>query len=252
MPASSGRLPGGGLRSWSVLAGGAAQPQSAHELRRAAPDADVGVHVDLYGPGSLALFLLRTLVPTAGTSRNIEATVRDQVRAIRALGLEPTHVDAHRHAWLWPWVRQAVLRGAQREGVHAARALHPRGSLWRAGPVEGAKRLLMLVAALCSAGERRRHPALAIPDGHVDVGEVLGWLEARRVPGWARARTLEMIAHPATDLQDLPRAEHGTLDRAADLCALIDPPLIPALRALGVDVVDFRSIRGTEFRTRST
>jgi predicted glycoside hydrolase/deacetylase ChbG (UPF0249 family) len=241
----------GGLRSCSVLAEGATQPGSADALRRGAPDADVGVHIDLYGPGSLAGFLLRTLLPTAGVRRTVQRRVREQLCGVRALGLEPTHVDAHRHAWLWPWVRRAVLESAQQGGVHAARSLQPRGSLWRAGPVEGAKRLLMLVAATCSAGERRRHPALAIPDGHVDVGEVRSWLARRRVPGWARGRTLEMIAHPASDLRDLPPREQGTLDRAADLRDLVDPPLIPALHALGIDVVDFRALRAPPFQPRS-
>ena len=242
----------GGLRSCSVLAGGAAQPESANALRSAAPDADVGVHVDLYGPGSLVPFLLRTLLPTACVREGVATRVREQVRAVRALGLEPTHVDAHRHAWLWPWVRGAVLAAAHEEGLRAARALQPRGALWRAGPVEGVKRLALLFAALCSAGERRRHPTLAIPDGHVDLGEVRSWLARRRVPGWARGRTLEMIAHPATDLRDLPRSEQGTLDRAADLRGLVDPPLIPALRSLGIDVVDFGSIGRPVLQPRST
>jgi hypothetical protein len=68
------------------------------------------------------------------------------------------------------------------------------------------------------------------------------------VPAYARGRTVEVIAHPACGASDLPAGERGTLDRDAETRAVLDPPLAQALRSLGADVTDFRTLVSTSRR----
>ncbi len=226
----------GALTSVSALATGAtidaALPASA--------DADLGLHLDLLEDRSLTSFLVRACFGRPGR-RALRRAVQAQLASLRALGAQVTHLDAHRHAYLLPWTRRDVLGAAARSRVGAVRSLRPLGSLRGPTVMETLKRLAMWIAATASRGAEHAR-GLRAPDGYVDVHEARRWVEAGRVPRFARGRTIEVIAHPAAGPSDLPAREQGEIDRAADARALYDPPLTEGLAALGCRVVDFAAL----------
>ena len=229
-----------GLTSVSVLAESRDAAAAVAALRARAPDADVGLHLDLLHGGSAPRFALRSLM-RAGCGRDVGAPLTTQLARLRRLGLEPSHVDAHRHAWCLPWVRRHACRAAHGNGVGAVRSLRPLGPLAGAGEIEFLKRLLLTGAATLSAGVARAH-GLVEPDGYVDAREAARWVRAGQLPTWVRGRTVEVIAHPAVGEADWPVGEQGQLDRVAEAAAVLEPPLAAALAGIGAEVVDFRTL----------
>ncbi len=225
-----------GLTSVSVLATGATRDQSLPALQQRAGGADAGVHLDLLDGRSLVRFALR-----GAPAESLADRVHGQVTALREAGIEPTHLDAHRHAYFMPWVRRRVCALTARAGVPAVRSLRPLGPVFGAGLAEGLKRLVLLGAATLSAGVGRAR-GLAVPDGFVSAAEAARWVEAGRIPAYARGRTVEVIAHPAVGAPDVPAHEAGTLDRDAEARHVLEPPLATALAGLGAEVIDFRQL----------
>jgi predicted glycoside hydrolase/deacetylase ChbG (UPF0249 family) len=229
-------LEAGGLTAVSVLADGPTRETALAALRRRAEHADTGLHLDLLDGGSLLGFALR-----AAPASRIAGRVASQVAVLRRAGLEPSHLDAHRHAYCLPWVRRRVCRGAARAGIPAVRSLRPLGPVFGAGTTEGAKRLVLLAAATASAGVGRAR-GLVVPDGFVDSAEAVRWVRAGAIPAYARGRTVEVIAHPALGPDDLPAHEVGGIDRGAEARRVLEPPLAAALAGLGAEVVDYRDL----------
>jgi predicted glycoside hydrolase/deacetylase ChbG (UPF0249 family) len=228
-----GGLACGALTSVSVLTNGAALAAGVAALR--GQDADAGLHLDLLeGDCVLHLCLARR---TSASAR-----LAGQLAVLRGHGIEPTHVDAHRHAWCLPWDRRTLLRRMRGVGIGAVRSLRPLGSPWSAGWADGVKRLILLGCATLSAGLARGY-GLAEPDGWIDAAEAARWVREGRAPGWARGRIVEVIAHPALGASDVPTDERGTLDRAAETRAVFEPPLARALAGIGVHITNFREVR---------
>jgi predicted glycoside hydrolase/deacetylase ChbG (UPF0249 family) len=222
----------GGLTSCSVLVDA---PGAIDGLRAVGGrSVDLGLHLDLLDGRGLARFALQSAFSRASL-RSVELETQRQLARLRAAGVAPTHVDAHRHAWLAPRVRRAVARVAAREGVAHLRSLRPLGPLFASGVVEGLKRTLLWTLSLTGAGIARAH-GLASPDGHVDAQEAARWVRRGRIPRYARGRVVEVIAHPLHGASDLPSSEERTLDRLAEGRAVLEPPLADALRALGAHV----------------
>lgn len=230
----------GGLASVSILATGPAAAAGLRAFQARAGHADPGLHLDLLEGGSLARFAARGLLG-GPSARWLAGRLDRQLRDLRERGIEPSHLDAHRHAYFLPGVRRRVCAAAARAGLGAVRSLRPLGPLFRGGFVEGFKRLVLLAAATTSAGAARAH-GLVAPAGFVDAREAARWVAAGRVPAYARGRTLEVIAHPAAGREDWPARETGTLDRRGEARVVCEPPLATALRRLGIEVLDFRAL----------
>ncbi|MBL9085704.1 MAG: glycosyltransferase [Planctomycetia bacterium] len=227
----------GRLTSLSYLADGPTAAAAAAAARRLDPAPDVGVHLDLaaLAGGSLARFLVRTLLGGVPV-RDVRRAVRDAVGAARARGLVPTHVDAHRHAFLLPSTFRAVVAEAARLGVPGVRRAVPAGPV-RCGPgVAGrCKGALLAVAGLATRGLARAYGRVA-PEGIVDAAVAAAWAASpRRLP----RGTFEVVAHPAAGPDDVPAGERGP-DRAADAACLAG--LRAALEARGARVVAFGAL----------
>lgn len=219
----------GRLTAVSLLADGPTAETAA--VRARALGADVGVHLDLVGDarGGLPGFLARTALGMVPPNR-IGAAAAAAIARVRALGLAPTHVDAHRHAFLWPSTYRAVLRAARREGVRWVRRPAPLGALCcGAGPLGVAKGALLALVGIATRGLPRALGCDA-PDGIVDADRALDLLARGRLRGH-----VEVVAHPAEG-DDVPRCERG-IDRLADARTLRD--LRARLEAAGGTIVGF-------------
>ena len=229
----------GGLDGVSALADGSSLDAALAELPRGA---DVGLHLDLLGGRGLARQLAHATLADDAATR-----LRTQHAALSTRGLRVTRVDAHRHAWCLPWVYRRACRAAAACGVRVVRPVAPAGPLATHGLAEGAKRLLLMTLGVFSRGVARQH-GLASAEAWVDAREAAGWVAAGAVPAWARGRRLEVIGHPAIGAPDWPVGEQGTLDRAAETRAVLEPPLAAGLRAMGVALPRTLPTDGSETR----
>src|SRR6202021_2703716 len=130
---------------------------SGVELARTTPGLGVGVHLNLSDgepvaepelvttllndkgelearPESLLLKLARRSVLV----HEIEQEWDAQIQKVRASGIEPTHLDGHKHVQMLPGLFEIVLRLAKRHGIAAVRISHEESSL-RAALSSGAK-----------------------------------------------------------------------------------------------------------------
>ena len=226
-----------GLTSVSALMTAPRSGAALAALGARVPRADVGLHLDLLQGKSLARFLWRDLTGRVPRGEVI-AAVRTQCAALRAAGIEPTHMDAHRHAYLSPWTRRCALSAARACGIPAVRALRPLDPWGSPSWVERLKRLVMVGAAAFSRGQGRDR-GLVEPHGIVDAQTAAGWLQRGAIPPWARGRLIEVVSHPVAGDDDAPPGEQGTLDRSADYNHVCQPPLAAGLAALGASVGTF-------------
>jgi predicted glycoside hydrolase/deacetylase ChbG (UPF0249 family) len=118
---------GGILTATTLMANGAAFDDGVR-LARDTPSLDVGCHLVLISGRSLlppcaplpasVPELLRAL---AGRRIRVYDELAEQVRKILAAGIEPTHLDTHKHTHLAPPVLDAVARIAAEFGIRWVR-----------------------------------------------------------------------------------------------------------------------------------
>jgi predicted glycoside hydrolase/deacetylase ChbG (UPF0249 family) len=98
------------LTAATIMATGAAFDHAA-ELARENPELDIGVHLVLVDSPGFPATVPRLLL-SLGRVRIYDELVR-QVRKVVDAGLQPTHLDTHKHTHLLPPVLNAVARIAE-------------------------------------------------------------------------------------------------------------------------------------------
>jgi hopanoid biosynthesis associated protein HpnK len=136
------------VTSASLLANGAAFASGA-ELARSTPGLGVGVHLNLSdGPPVAPRELVASLVNDAGefegggpeslllriakrgvALREVDREWDAQIEKARDAGIEPTHLDGHKHVHMLPGFFEIALRLAKRYGIGAVRVAHEASSL---------------------------------------------------------------------------------------------------------------------------
>ena len=135
------------VTSASLLANGTAF-QSALEAAQANPELGVGVHLNLSdGPPSAPAQTVRGLLNAAGTleggpesfllriasrSLQLDEVEREwdaQIRKVCDSGIEPTHLDGHKHVQMLPGLFDVALRLAKKHGIRAIRVSHEESKL---------------------------------------------------------------------------------------------------------------------------
>jgi hopanoid biosynthesis associated protein HpnK len=135
------------VTSASLLANGGAFV-SAVDLARSTPGLGVGVHLNLSdgapvaarelltslvndggefegGPENLLLRIARGGLPL----REVEMEWEAQIEKVRDAGIQPTHLDGHKHVHMLPGLFETALRLAKRYGIGAIRVAHEASSL---------------------------------------------------------------------------------------------------------------------------
>jgi len=135
------------VTSASLLANGTAFA-SALEVARANPELGVGVHLNLSdGPPSALASSVRGLLNSAGNleggpeswllriagrSLPLDEVEREwdaQIRRVREAGIEPSHLDGHKHVQMLPGLFEVALRLAKKHGIRAIRVSHEASKL---------------------------------------------------------------------------------------------------------------------------
>jgi predicted glycoside hydrolase/deacetylase ChbG (UPF0249 family) len=212
---------GGGLTSATLMAG-AAQAENAASFAIANPSLGVGCHIvlldgkpaaptaevaSLLQPGTENFYLtlgafLRALFAGRIRRAHIATEASAQLQRLRSLGIQPTHVDTHKHTHMFPQVLEPVLDAAMNAGVFAVR--NPMEPAWAVAATPGAgmirKRevsvLRMLYRERFLAAVRQRQ--FVTTDGALGVAATGSLREAdvRALLGNLPEGTWELVCHP--------------------------------------------------------
>jgi chitin disaccharide deacetylase len=258
------------VTSASLLANGAAFA-SGVELARTTPGLGVGVHLNLSDgepvadpelvtsllndrgelegrPESLLLRLARRSV----LLNEIEHEWDAQIQKVRGSGIEPTHLDGHRHVHMLPGLFELALRLAKRHGIAAIRISHEESSL-RAALSVGAKqkgsvvmrqgvqaRGLKLLAP--DAREQAERAGIATADyfcGIAQTGELTreGVLHLLEI---LPEGTTELMCHPGYMDADLAKsATRLQASRQTEVEILTDTAIRNLVASQGIRLIDY-------------
>jgi predicted glycoside hydrolase/deacetylase ChbG (UPF0249 family) len=258
------------VTSASLLANGAAFDSGA-ELARATPGLGVGVHLNLSdgepvadrelvtsllndrgelegGPEGLLLRLARRSVLLGEIEQEWDA----QIQKVRGAGIEPTHLDGHRHVQMLPGLFEIALRLAKKHGIAAVRISHEESSL-RAALSAGAKQK---GAVVMKQGVQARGLKLLAPDAR-EQAERAGIATADYFCGIAQTgeltregvlRLLEILPDGTTELMchpgyvDAELAKSATrlqASRQAEVEILTDTGIRNLVASQGIRLIDY-------------
>jgi chitin disaccharide deacetylase len=258
------------LTSTTLMANGAAF-DDAVEKARATPSLGVGCHLVLVGGKSVAPpekisslagadGRLPPTLPNLVTrlslglirQSHIERELAAQVEKVRAVGIEPTHFDTHKHSHCHPRAMEAVGKLAHETGVGRLRnpteRLH---DFWETarGDIDSFRaKLLMCVAARAVAPLFRavcRKYSLRAPDRFLGVA-LTGYTTSaklRQMFDMVTDGTTEIMLHPGMQDEDLERTGSRLQQaRQNEMDALLDQQLKGVLSERGIRLISFREL----------
>jgi chitin disaccharide deacetylase len=218
-----------------------------------APKENVSSLVDAQGnlPDSLPLFVARI---TSGSIRvdEIELELRAQIGKIRAAGIEPTHVDTHKHTHAHPRVMEALGKVAQECGITRVRKpienLRDSWETSRAGG-QGVSIQILAAGAVRAIAPRFRAIAkkyrLLYPDHFLGLA-MTGQLAPdvlRGVIGTIAEGSTEIMLHPGICDADLARSgSRLQKQREDELQGLLDPAVRSAITERGIRLISYREL----------
>jgi chitin disaccharide deacetylase len=163
--------------------------------RAVAPRAEIPSLADEQGrlPTSLSLFVAR--VTSGGIpAREIEIELRAQIEKIRRAGIDPTHVDTHKHTHVHPIVMNAIGRVARELGI--TRVRNPVENLrdsWTSTAAGAHDRMQALAAAAVVRAVASGFPSLSAKYGLHTPGRFLGLALTGQLGPGALARVIALV-----------------------------------------------------------
>lgn len=253
------------LRSTTLMANGPAFSDAAR-LARQTPGLDVGCHLVLIGGRPLtepasrfpdsATELVRRLFGRYSVEW-IEREFTAQIEKIVSAGIDPTHLDSHKHTHLAPPVLEAMLRVARRFGIRWIRrpfdlplTVARNGGSWKAKIVARA------VRPLGSRFEQKVRAAGLNATGTFAGFQMTGRFRSAQLAELIHALPnglTEFMCHPGhcdDELRGMPT--RLTDSRQEELAALTSGEVLQAIREAGVELTSFaaESARIAERHTR--
>ena len=263
------------VTSTSLLANGRAF-ESALAAAKSNPQLGIGVHLNLSdGPPSARADEVRGLLNEAGeleegpqslllriASRSLalEEVEREwdaQIRKVRATGIEPTHLDGHKHVQMLPGLFEIALRLAKKHGIRAIRVAHEestlRSVLSSAGEQKAAvvfkqgvqARGLKLLAP--DAREMAEHAGIATADYFCGIAQtgVLTREGVEKLLGSLPDGTTELMCHPGYADEELRKT--GTRlqeSRQTELQILTDGSVRKLVATRGIRLISYGLMGG--------
>jgi predicted glycoside hydrolase/deacetylase ChbG (UPF0249 family) len=258
------------VTSTSVLANGKAFAQAV-ELVERMQALGVGVHLNLSdgppvakreqvgslvndrgmlkgGPESLLLRMARRGLALEQVEREWDA----QIHKVRDAGIQPTHLDGHKHVHMLPGLFEIALRLGKRHGIGAVRIAHE-GSTLRAALSAGEKQHAALVM---KQGVQARGLKLLARDAR-ELAERAGIATTDYFCGIAQtgeltregiARLLESLPEGTTELMCHPGYADAELEKSAtrlqrsrqtELEILTDTKIRKLVASQGIRLIDY-------------
>ncbi|MGB8543177.1 MAG: ChbG/HpnK family deacetylase [Candidatus Acidiferrales bacterium] len=258
------------LTSTTLMANG---PEFDDAVARAKlnPELGVGCHLVLVGgsavapkekissladengnlPESLGLFVAKL---TAGLIRSkaIEREMRAQIEKIRAAGIEPTHLDTHKHTHAHPKVMESLARVGKEMGI--ARVRKPMENLrdsWQSTRNANPSHTLELIAAAAARTVTPwfqaivRNYGLLTPNNFLGLAMTgsLGPVALRRMIDTLPDGSTEIMLHPGICDDDLAKSgSRLQMHRDAEMSALLDPAVKSAVVERDIRLITYREL----------
>ena len=258
------------VTSASLLANGSAFA-SGVEVAWSVPGLGVGVHLNLSdGPPVAARELVTSLVNDRGefeggpenlllrvargglALHEVEQEWEAQIEKVRDSGIQPTHLDGHKHVHMLPGLFEIALRLAKRYGIGAIRVAHEASSL-RAALSTGEE---LHTAAVLKQGVQARGLKLLARDAR-ELAERAGISTADYFCGIAQTGemtkqgvaqllrslpdgTTELMCHPGyadQALRNTPTRLQGS--RQTELQILTDVEIRNLVASQGIRLIDY-------------
>ncbi|HZU25602.1 MAG TPA: ChbG/HpnK family deacetylase [Bryobacteraceae bacterium] len=234
----------GVLTATTLMAYGAAF-DDAVQLAARHPALDVGVHLTLVGAPRYPDSVTDLLIALARKQMRIYDELRAQIERVIAAGIQPSHLDTHKHTHLLPPVLTEVARLSREFGIRWVR--RPFDFPLRARGVPFSRRALncwmgflrgrfhrVLEAQGCRTTD---HFAGFQVTGHYDGAELASLI--RSLPDGST----EFMCHPGFCTNELRGARTRLREsRRRELDALTSDEVRTALRETGVRVVSYRDL----------
>ncbi len=226
-----------------VLTGGSA----------AAPREQIPSLVDENGhlPQSLTV-LVANVTTRRVPSREIETELGAQIEKIRRAGIEPTHLDTHKHTHVHPTIMNALGRVAQQSGI--TRVRNPVEDLrdsWRSNRSDGTNTLRNLAAAATVSAVASRFRVISTKYGLRSPDHFLGLAVTGQLGAEALCRLInaldegqtEIMLHPGICDDDLARTgSRLQRQRETEMEGLLAPEVRRAVEERGVRLICYRDL----------
>jgi hopanoid biosynthesis associated protein HpnK len=258
------------LTSTTLMANGEAF-DDAVERARANPELGVGCHLVLVGgkcvapresvasladangtlPDSLPLFVARI---SSGMIRGaeIECELRAQIEKVRGAGIEPTHLDTHKHTHAHPRVMEILGRVASECGITRVRKpVEELRDSWETSKAGGQGISLQIFAAGAVRAIAPQFSTIAKKYGLLSPDHFLGLATTGRLGpallrGMIRAvaeGTTEIMLHPGICDADLARSgSRLQKHREDEMQGLLDPGVRSAVTERGIRLISYREL----------
>jgi len=259
------------VTSTSLMANGEAFA-NAIELARTAPDLGVGVHLNLSDGASVAQpAKVKSLLNDAGRFAGgpkslllkrasggllLEEVEREwdaQIQKVRGAGIEPTHLDGHKHVHMLPGLFEVALKLAKRHGIGAVRVALEASSL-RTALASGANhrasvvmkqgveaRGLKLLAR--DAREQATRAGIATADYFCGIAQT-GMLTREGVERLLKSLpegTTELMCHPGYVDEELRRTGTRLLEsRQTELQIMTDAGIRKLVATRGIRLISYK------------
>jgi len=258
-----------GILTSATLMANALAFDHAVELARANPSLGVGCHLVLVGgtavaprdeistladrdgqlPASLAAFVTRLSLGSI-RRRDIERELLAQIEKIRRAGIEPTHLDTHKHTHAHPGVMAALGRVArQTKIIRVRKPVENLRDSWRSVPANGGEMLARLAAAAAVRAISPWFEALSRRYGLFSPENFLGLAATGQLGPALLCRLIdtlpdgctEIMLHPGLCDAELARTDSRLQEqRQLEMEALLSPEVRRAVTQAGVQLINYR------------
>jgi len=260
-----------GILTSTTLMANAPAFEDAVARVRAVPALGVGVHLVLVGGRPVAPIEevsslvedngelprgLSTFVARVSTGRmrqeDIERELRAQIGKVRASGIEPTHLDSHKHTHAHPRVMESVARVARDCGiVRIRKPFEAWRDSWNSTQMEGVGGVTQLMGAAAAQIAVPRFAAISRDYGLKSPDRFLGLavtgqissVVLRSMIDTVEDGTTEIMLHPGLCDDDLTKTgSRLQMERQTELEALLDPEQKRAVSARGIRLISYREL----------
>jgi predicted glycoside hydrolase/deacetylase ChbG (UPF0249 family) len=232
------------LTAATLMATGAAF-DDAVRLAKESPSLDIGCHLVLVGAPPFPATVAGLVRAVALRRLRIHAELAAQVRRILDAGLNPTHLDTHKHTHLLPPVLEAVARISEEFKIPWVR--RPFDFPMRAGRAPWKNRAVSRGLGTVRGRFERvlsRHGCRST--GHFAGFQITGHYDAADLAALIRSLpegSTEFMCHPGICGEELRAARTRLKEsRELELRALTAPEVRAALNEAGVELVAYSAL----------
>ena len=257
------------VTSTTIMANGSAF-DDAVACAKANPQLGVGVHLVLVGgrcaakpqeirtladaegnlPASLGE-LLRKLWARSIEPKEIASELRAQIRRVVEAGIQPTHVDCHKHTHLQPQVMEQVAAVAGEFGIRRVRKPYEEFGTLFAFASRGRTSLRRFATATLAHSTARKFRKIAEAGNFRAPDHFLGVAATGTLNRDALLSMISSIGEGVTELMCHPGICDAELEQSAtrlkrqrevELEALTDPAVRETLKRQDIELIDYRGL----------